>query len=89
MTHRFFVAPDQIDGETVSFSAAQAHQLRSVLRLRAGDGVLVFDGRASVDQVVILTADARGRITATVPHAAEPATRLVAYPALLQRDKFE
>jgi 16S rRNA (uracil1498-N3)-methyltransferase len=39
--------------------------------------------------VVVLTASAAGRVSGVRPHAAEPRTRLVVYPALLQRDKFE
>lgn len=89
MTHRFLVAASQVNGQTVSFSASQTHQLRKVLRLRGNEVVHVFDGSSSVDLVVRLTSADSGRIEGTLPHAAEPATRLVAYPALLQRDKFE
>ena len=39
MTHRFLLAADQLDGERVRFTDEQAHQLRDVLRLRAGDQV--------------------------------------------------
>ena len=88
-THRFFVTPDQLDGDIVRFSPAQAHQLRSVLRLRPGDVVRVFDGLAPVDRVVELVSAGQGTIVGTQPQPAEPRTRLVVYPALLQRDKFE
>jgi 16S rRNA (uracil1498-N3)-methyltransferase len=87
--HRFFVAPDQIDGERVRFSGDQAHQLRSVLRLRIGDMVRVFDGLAPADRLVELVRPGEGRVVGTRPQPAEPRTRLVMYPALLQRDKFE
>ena len=64
--------------------------MRSVLRLQAGDTVRVFDGLEPVDRVVALGADlASGHVEGSQPQAAEPRTRLVAYPALLQRDKFE
>ena len=49
--HRFFVTPDQLPGDTVRFSQDQAHQLRSVLRLRIGDVVRVFDGHTPVDRM--------------------------------------
>jgi 16S rRNA (uracil1498-N3)-methyltransferase len=87
--HRFLIAPTQRRGELVSFSAEQWHQVRSVLRLRPGDRVLVFDGIEPLDSVVELVAEASGRVVACQPQAAEPRTRLVVYPALLQRDKFE
>jgi 16S rRNA (uracil1498-N3)-methyltransferase len=88
--HRFFVPSDSIQGNVVLFSAEQAHQLRAVLRLRAGDTVRVFDGVARTDRVVTLDAEcASGNSNGSQPQAAEPRTRLIAYPALLQRDKFE
>jgi 16S rRNA (uracil1498-N3)-methyltransferase len=89
MTHRFWVAAEQLDGEVVHFREDQAHQLRSVLRLRAGAEVLVFDGRGQVDCRVELTDFAHGRVVGEVAQAPEPRTRLSVYPALLQRDKFE
>ena len=89
MKHRFYIERDQLSGEEVRFSEAQAHQLGAVLRLRAGDQVSVFDGVTQQDFVVELTAPARGRVIGERAHGAEPRTRLVVYPALLQRDKFE
>jgi 16S rRNA (uracil1498-N3)-methyltransferase len=90
MTHRFFVTPEHIQGEEVRFADAQVHQMRSVLRLRAGDHVQVFDGTTACDLVVELEAGLeRGRVVGQQAQAPEPRTRLVVYPALLQRDKFE
>jgi 16S rRNA (uracil1498-N3)-methyltransferase len=87
--HRFFVGSGQIQGDFVTFSAEQAHQLRAVLRMRAGDRVRVFDGQNPLDLVVELSGAAAGRVVYSRPQASEPRTRLVVYPALLQRDKFE
>lgn len=89
MTHRFFVARDQIAGRTVTFAPAQSHQLRHVLRLHPGDHVHVFDGALEADYVVELVSECEGRVVGQDAHAPEPRTRLAAYPALLQRDKFE
>jgi 16S rRNA (uracil1498-N3)-methyltransferase len=87
--HRFFVRPEQIDGQDVTFSPPQVHQLRSVLRLRSDDVIYVFDGLTPVDRVVRLTGQQTGTIIGRHEQAAEPRTRLTVYPALLQRDKFE
>ena len=87
--HRFLVSSAQIQGELVTFSAEQWHQVHAVLRLRSGDTVRVFEDSEPVDRVVELTGVAAGRIVDCRPQAAEPRTRLVVYPALLQRDKFE
>ncbi len=89
MTHRFWVAAEQVEGEVVHFNAEQAHQLRSVLRLRAGAEVLVFDGQSRVDRVVALTDSSAGRVIGDAPQVPEPRTWLSVFPALLQRDKFE
>jgi 16S rRNA (uracil1498-N3)-methyltransferase len=89
MKHRFLVASEASTDSEVIFSADQAHQLQHVLRLRTGDHVRVFDGVEPVDRVVELVGPARGRVVGVCAQAAEPRTRLVVYPALLQRDKFE
>jgi 16S rRNA (uracil1498-N3)-methyltransferase len=89
MTHRFWVAPEQLRAAEVTFSSAQTHQLQDVLRLRAGDQVRVFDGVVSHDLVVELLGASAGRVVGEEAQAAEPRTRLVVRPALLQRDKFE
>lgn len=89
MTHRFWVSSAQLSDADVSFTTAQSHQIASVLRLRAGDQVRVFDGAARCDRVVELIDGSHGRIVGVTEQPPEPGTRLVAYPALLQRDKFE
>jgi 16S rRNA (uracil1498-N3)-methyltransferase len=89
MRHRFFVEAGRMRGDEVQFSDDQARQIRSVLRLRAGDQVRVFDGVRPTDEVVELSGAERGRVVGTCAQAPEPRTRLIVYPALLQRDKFE
>jgi len=88
--HRFLVEPDAWDADHVRFSAAQAHQLRAVLRLRTGDRVRVFDGQRACDRVVELVSPSAGRLVGDeLPQPAEPRTHLAVYPSLLPRDKFE
>ena len=87
--HRFLVPAERWHGATVEFSPQQAHQLRRVLRLRARDQVRVFDGQRPCDGVVELVSWEEGRLVGEKPQAAEPLARLVAYPALLPREKFE
>jgi 16S rRNA (uracil1498-N3)-methyltransferase len=89
VSHRFWVSSSQLADGEVTFTPAQAHQMRSVLRLRPGDQVRIFDGIALVDQVVELVDVTHGRVIGQAAQPPEPRTRLVAYPALLQRDKFE
>jgi 16S rRNA (uracil1498-N3)-methyltransferase len=42
---RLFVEADLAEGATVACSPAQANYLRNVLRLKAGDSILAFNGR--------------------------------------------
>ena len=75
----------------VVFSSEQWHQVHTVLRLRIGDSVRVFDGREPVDSVVELTGVAEGRVVDRQAQAAEPRTRFSRFTrgSLLQRDTFE
>jgi 16S rRNA (uracil1498-N3)-methyltransferase len=85
--HRFLTT--ERHGDEVEFSPAQARQIERVLRLRRGDRVRAFDGEAPIDLVVELTGPSVGRVVERCPQPTEPRTRLIAYPALLRREKFE
>ena len=91
--HRFHVRPEQIANGRVDFSAEQAHQIATVLRLRQGSSGRVFDGALPVDHVVRLErvggTAAVGVVESQADQAPETRTRLVARPALLRRDAFE
>jgi 16S rRNA (uracil1498-N3)-methyltransferase len=80
--HRFLVSTV---GE---FTPEQEHQLHRVLRLRAGDRVRAFDGVEPIDHVLELS-DRGWQAVDQCAQAPEPRTRMIACPALLQRDKFE
>ncbi len=76
---RFLVPPARIDAERVAFLPEQAHQIGRVLRLRVGDGVLVFDGSGRELRVVlteITPTRASGRVVEALPPAAGPALRV-------------
>ena len=51
---RFFVRPEQITGACISLTGAEAHHVRSVLRLRPGQVVEFFDGTGTVYHSEIL-----------------------------------
>lgn len=90
--HRFFLSPQQIQGDQVLFRDDQAHQLSQVLRLGPGDCVLVLDDSGLEYVVALDRIDRRraiGRIEAQRPSSGEPGTHLTLFQSLLQRDKFE
>lgn len=42
---RFFISPEQMKQRMPSITGSDAHHLKSVLRLKAGDRIVVFDGQ--------------------------------------------
>lgn len=92
-THRFFVPPEVISGDAVQIDdAALAHQLAAVLRLRAGERVLLLDGTGA-ECVVALHEVGRKRVTGSVEErragAGEAGARVTLYVALLRGERFE
>ena len=90
--HRFFVPRSSIDGQEVRFGREQAHQLCHVLRLTAGDTVVVLDNTGAEYDVTLTTAtgkEATGRIDARRDAQGEPNVQITLFQSLLARDKFE
>lgn len=92
MVHRFFVSPDAISGDEVTFDPPTAHQLRNVLRLRPGEQVRVLDN-SGAELTVTLTAlerdVGRGRVCERRKPQTEPLVSLTLYQCLLKGDRFE
>lgn len=60
MTHRFLVSPGVLQGEEVVLPPSESRHAATVLRLRPGERVVVFDGRGEEAEV---------ELTAVSPHA--------------------
>ena len=43
--HRFYVAPEKWDSREVALRGSEAHHARNVLRMQAGDKVVLFNGK--------------------------------------------
>jgi 16S rRNA (uracil1498-N3)-methyltransferase len=89
--HRFFVAPETLRADRVTITGAQARQIATVLRLRAGDEIaLVADG---AEAVVALEAVRPTSVTAVVRERgftpAEPTTALTLALPVLRGDHDE
>jgi 16S rRNA (uracil1498-N3)-methyltransferase len=92
MTHRFFVPPERIRGRLVEFDPVQAHQLRDVLRLKAGDVVVVFDNSGWEFDVVLQGIDregATGRVERRRLVETEPKVKVTIFQALLKGNRFD
>lgn len=90
--HRFFLPSSSIQQGVVSFPVSCAHQLRNVLRLRAGDRIEVADNSGWVYDVEIasLSAEAaQGVVKKKALGETEPRTKITVYQGLLKGDKLE
>lgn len=55
--HRFYLAPENWQPDSLVLTGSEAHHLRNVLRLEPGDKVVVFDGRGRELTAEIASAD--------------------------------
>jgi 16S rRNA (uracil1498-N3)-methyltransferase len=89
---RFFVSSDVLNGDPIMLTATVAHQIRDVLRLRAGERVVLLDDAGSEYEAQLERVD-RHEVTARVTERravmTEPHAHVALYPALLKADKFE
>ncbi len=88
---RFFVPGNCIKGGTAVLTPDQAHHLRDVLRLRAGDEVELFDGSGSSYSGKIRSCGSRVRIelVGRIDAPPEPGNSLTLATALVKSDRFE
>jgi len=89
--HRFLIPAEWIDQERVVITGRQVHQLRNVLRLVAGNRIVVIDNTGFEYEVELEKVN-RGYASGVVKEirsAAEPQTKVTLYQALLKGSKFE
>jgi 16S rRNA (uracil1498-N3)-methyltransferase len=90
--NRFFVSEENLPGDTVVLGREQAHQIRNVLRMEAGERVVVLDNRGWEYEVILTTVgrdEVAGRVAEKRPASGEPRAQITLYQSLLKRDKFE
>ncbi len=91
-TNRFFITESEFQAERVSLGGEQARQIARVLRLEAGDAIVVLDNKGFEYEVALTdvgTKEVAGRIVEKRPATGEPAVQVVLLQSLLARDKFE
>ncbi|MBN1993639.1 MAG: 16S rRNA (uracil(1498)-N(3))-methyltransferase [Anaerolineae bacterium] len=92
MPHRFFIPPNWLTPPTVTLRGPIARQIKTVLRLRPGDNVIVLDNSGTEFLVTLNQVEknaAAGRIVAQQPAAGEPKIHLTLYQGALKGQKFE
>ncbi len=90
--HRFFIPPEWIDRQKVTLVDEVAHQVRNVLRMKAGHKIIVLDNFGH-EYTVQLTHVARNVVVGEIveKRAAdnEPAMKISLYQGTLKAQKFE
>ena len=92
MMHHFFIPPDWFEGDKVTLRGPLVHQLRDVLRLMPGDGIVVLDDSGWEYEVQLNTIEqeqALGQIQNKLLARTEPRAKITLYQSLLKGDKFE
>jgi len=91
-TNRFFIPASDIEGNQVRLSPEQAHQVQNVLRLKAGDEIVVLD-ETGIEYRVTLTAIEKrgvvGQVTNRQQARGEPTAQVILFQSMLMREKFE
>jgi 16S rRNA (uracil1498-N3)-methyltransferase len=93
--HRFFVPAAARDGQTVTLTGPQAHQIARVLRLRAGEEFVLIPGDVPEPcewLVRLETSDARiarGTVVARRPALPEPQCAVTLFAAVLKGERFD
>lgn len=85
--HRFFVAPDALDGDRFPLPASIERQVRAVLRLADGDRLVLLPGDGS--QALCRLDGAECVVDERSVVASEPRHRLTVVQALLKGDALE
>lgn len=92
-TYRFFVPASCFDGDQVEINDPDlARQIGTVLRLGAGDQIVLLDGSGS-QSIVRLSEVGKGRVRAIVEQQSlaggEPQLALTLYVGLMRAERFE
>jgi 16S rRNA (uracil1498-N3)-methyltransferase len=85
--YRFFVAPQAVVQDRVSFDPAQVRQLRTVLRLHTGDRILACPNDGT-EVLVELDATYQGHVVERRLGVAEPRCAVWLYQSALRGDRF-
>ena len=85
--HRFFVEPGAVASEPFALPSSIERQVRSVLRLRTGDRIVLLTGDGN-EMLCRLDGD-RCVVEERRPAPGEPAHRLTVFQALLRGDALE
>ncbi len=88
--HRFFISKNLEGRDTLILPDNIKHQVKNVLKLKAGEKVGLFDGSGSdfIFEIEVASSGA-SRFLEKTPNRREPKIRISLYQSLLKKDNFE
>ena len=89
---RFFVPPETLTAAEIELDGPLSRRLRSVLRMRRGDIVVLLDGRGYEYEAVLEDVDGasvRARVRERRPGLPEPPVDVVLYQSVIKGDRFD
>lgn len=89
---RYFISPEQVDGERFAIRGDDVHHIRRVMRFRPGDRLIACDGEGTdyIGEVMDGTGDeVICRILRRSPSAGEPVLHVTLAQSLPKGDKWE
>jgi 16S rRNA (uracil1498-N3)-methyltransferase len=90
--HRFFIEQEAIGSDRIDITSQSAGQISDVLRIKAGESIIVLDNTGMEYTVVLEQVTRRhtwGKIIGKRISTTEPRTQITLFQALTARDKFE
>ncbi|MDD3173124.1 MAG: 16S rRNA (uracil(1498)-N(3))-methyltransferase [Herbinix sp.] len=90
--HRFYVTPNQINGNTVAIIGPDVNHIKNVLRMKQGEEIIICNGQGK-DCYCIISRVSEGEILADIQNIQDTGTELKAKITLFQglpkKDKME
>lgn len=89
---RYFVTPEQLQDNRVVLTGDDAHHVVRVMRMEAGDSIIVSDGKSRVAEAVIRTlspGNVEADISEWLPVTSEPLWSVTVAQSLPKGDKME
>ncbi len=90
--HRFYVVPDQMNGDTVSITGPDVNHIKNVLRMKQGEEIIICNGQGK-DCYCIINRMSDKEITAEIQSmtdtGTELKTRITLFQGLPKKDKME
>ena len=90
--HRFFVEPSQIREKEIVITGPDVNHIRNVLRMRAGEELLVADGQGSEYRCILRElqdSEIRAEICRRLGSSAELPSRITLFQGLPKSDKMD